>query len=853
MMSMRFSLACVLALAPVSSAWDVVQESIPKVWLAAFEPEKLPPLTYPAYFNELDKARLQLERGRYRMALHSAHAAEQVDAIEAAAIRAQALINLGRYAQAAQALSDPRLADTPQAQVLRALALRGKGELRSAREALEAHLRQHPDSIQGRFELGAVCEEMGQLDAARAAFAWFVEEPQDFLGQWQTIRRGGMLPAGSPLDNAANVTRIASGIDRWATLTGAYQKLPQLHDVLIGMFVRAYDVIDREYWPARLAAAQYFLERDDTAKALEELEIVLKFNPNSIPGNDLFGRIMLDRFDFDATERAIAAIRRVNRGSVHADLLEARNLLRQRRPEDAAGPIARVLDRQPENLQALGLLAASQSLRLRDDEARRTLARVEQIAPNDASAYFEVAEQLGAMRQYPRAAEMYQIAIDRAPWWTAPRNGLGLLYTQSGDDDLALAVLDAAHELDPFNLRTTNYLRLLDELAGYDRRETDHFVIVYRRSIDPILGELFAEYLEMIHPEIVEAFDHAPDVKTTIEVYPTHDAFSVRTTGSPWIGTVGASTGRVIAMVAPRAGRQTMGTYNWASVLRHEYTHTVTLSATENRIPHWMTEGLAVVEERSPLKWDWIPMLYHAVANDELFSIEGLTWGFVRPRRPIDRQLAYAQSYWVCTYIIERFGRDKILDMMALAREGHTEQELFTQGLGISRSQFNEDFRRWAAEQVASWGYDAETTERYEQLRERGEALIKARQFDRAIEIWQELAEIRPVDALPHQRLAGLYLIPQVNQPGKAIEHLVRLHEVELKDNRFAKRIARLYRDLGELERAVEFAMQAIYVSPYDLDAHKLLAELHEARQDAPALEIQRARIAAIQKMGKEQ
>jgi hypothetical protein len=39
-------------------------------------------------------------------------------------------------------------------------------------------------------------------------------------------------------------------------------------------------------------------------------------------------------------------------------------------------------------------------------------------------------------------------------------------------------------------------------------------------------------------------------------------------------------------MVAPRKGEVTMGPFNWATVLRHEYTHTITLAATDNRIPH---------------------------------------------------------------------------------------------------------------------------------------------------------------------------------------------------------------------------------------------------------------------------
>src|SRR5678815_1518668 len=171
--------------------------------------------------------------------------------------------------------------------------------------------------------------------------------------------------------------------------------------------------------------------------------------------------------------------------------------------------------------------------------------------------------------------------------------------------------------------------------------------------------------MESIHEQVCSEYKHdptfggRPEKKTIIEVFPTHDAFSVRTTGSPWIGTVGASTGRVIALASP--GDKTMGTYNWAQVLRHEYTHTVTLGATDNRIAHWMTEGLAVMEERTPLRWEWVPMLYNAVKNKELFSMEDLTWGFVRPKKPSDRQQAYAQSFWVCKYIDEKYGHDAIL------------------------------------------------------------------------------------------------------------------------------------------------------------------------------------------------
>ena len=217
-----------------------------------------------------------------------------------------------------------------------------------------------------------------------------------------------------------------------------------------------------------------------------------------------------------------------------------------------------------------------------------------------------------------------------------------------------------------------------------------------------------------------------------------------------------------------------MGTYNWAQVLRHEYTHTVTLSATENRIAHWMTEGLAVEEEQAPIRWEWVPMLYGAVTKKELFDMEQLTWAFIRPKRPQDRSLAYAESWWVCRYIEEKWGKEMLLKMMDSFRQGRTQDEVFPQLLKLSAADFSKQFFVWCDKQVAGWGYDKETSKKCDELTKKAEGLMKARNYQEAIGVWQEIIKIRPVDALPHQRMAGLYLSREINQPEKAIEHLIR-------------------------------------------------------------------------------
>src|SRR5438105_3842873 len=678
-------IAAIFAVNPAALAQDLVEESVPNEWIQDYLPEKLPELKFPEYYNDQDKAREQVYRGRYKSALISLQKISKGDAAQIALIRASALSALGRRDEAVAALSDAAVAENPKVQVLKARILGELGKWDEGIELLKKVIEKNPDSVPARYYLGELCETTGDLETARVQSEWIYKKYWD---QWQG-------KGAKQFQDAELVTILGRAFDRHATLNNLYAGNAPQHNLIFKIFVQAYDIIDREYWPAHLAAAQFYVSRENSKDAQKELKLALEGNPNDEKSIELLGLIALDEFNFDGADKAIAMIRRIDRHSTAADLLESRNLLHQRRPKDAESPLRRVLDKQPKNIEAMGLLAASFALRLDEDQANKILAQVEQLDPDNATAFFEVAEQLSAMRQYPRAEKMYRKAIERASWWSAARNGLGLLLTQSGDEENAKSVLDAAYSIDPFNYRTTNYLILLDKLARMARKETDHFVVMYDPQNDPMIVEYFSDYLESIHKDVCPHFRDEPAVKTYIEVFPSHDAFSARITGSPWIGTVGASTGRVIALCTPRKGENTMGAYNWSQVLRHEYTHTVTLSATDNRIGHWMTEGLAVYEENSPLRWEWVPMLYNAVKKHELFSMENLTWSFVRPKRPIDRQLAYAESFWICQYIEEKYGHETILKMLEDCKDAEPQEVFFPKETHRSLVEFQSDFFAW--------------------------------------------------------------------------------------------------------------------------------------------------------------
>jgi len=155
--------------------------------------------------------------------------------------------------------------------------------------------------------------------------------------------------------------------------------------------------------------------------------------------------------------------------------------------------------------------------------------------------------------------------------------------------------------------------------------------------------------------------------------------------------------------------------------------------------------------------------------------------------------------------------------------------------LGEQIKSFEEEFTAWTEKQVKGWGYDEATTKKYEKLRDKAEALVKTDQYAEALPAWEEIRTLRPMDQLPYQRLALIYL--KTGDVENAKKALLRLHQTDVKKNMFAKRIARLCLENNQLDEAKKYALESIYVDPYDLSAHELMLEIARKAQDAKSLE----------------
>ncbi len=566
-------------------------------------------------------------------------------------------------------------------------------------------IRVDKSNVSGRRFLGELLEYVGRRDEAVVVYEWFDKR----------MTAGGELPR-----EPAWMTDVGVGFLRYSELTQTNVSSRTEH-VLHEMLQMAYGRLDRSYYPARLAAGDLLRRKfsnDEKDGSVSDYLGALRINPNLPDGHVGMGRVALEGWQFEKIEESVEKALETNAKYAPAIHLLAHKEIVERRYAQASETAQRALAINANDLIALSLWAGAEACQYNKEKVREIEARVQAINPKCAAYYLLLGDVVGGIRQYAASEKHYLRAISLDATDANARTELGMMYMQWGLEKKARDALDGAWAIDPYNQRTKFTLELLDGLAKFAVHETEHFIIQYNEKRDPGLGAFAATLLEPIYETVTSDYGYEPGVKTIIEFFPTHRQFGVRITGKPWIHTVGACTGSVIALATPRQSADLMGRYNLRRVLLHEFTHTVTLAATENRIPHWFTEGLAVFGEDAPRGFDWMESLAEATRQGRLFTLASIDWGFMRPKRASDRQMAYAQSEWMCEFIAERFGYEMLGKLLTEFRNGRTQKEAFTDLLKIETEAFDVAFAAWAKPQVKRWGFDVSPPEDVFKLRD---------------------------------------------------------------------------------------------------------------------------------------
>lgn len=791
---------------------------------------------------------------------------------------AQEALRTGAYDDAVEAF-DRALREDPSALsarlgLMEALMATGRYE-----RAIEVG-RDGPDPEATGNHLGEALLRVGRRDAAEEAFS----AAADGGGAWSLtaevnlaeslFARGAVDEAMERFDRFIDVYNASSGrlrtsdlvaVGRAVTYLGREQ--PDLFQDALRAFDEAADA-DPGRYAARVRAGDLFLAKYSSPEAKTEYEAVLATNPRH--AGALFGMARALEFDGEASSGGyLDRVLEVNPNHVEARALRARRHLTRGDWDAARSEVERALDVNPSSLSALTALAAIHFVSGDDaafDEARN---RVLELNPRYAELDATLADLAVQTRRYHDAVARAQAAVELDPAAWEAWGLLGINRLRTGRIAEGRDALERAFEGDPYNPWFKNTLDLLDTFDRFDSHETPHFELFLHGDEADLLATYLAPLAEEAYAALVERYGVEPEVPVRAELYPSHADFSVRTLGEAGLGALGVSFGNVLVMDAPSA--RTLGDYNWASVFWHELAHTFHLAMTDHRVPRWFSEGLAVHEQRQA-RPGWghrpTPTFLAALRDGRLKPVSELNDGFMRPDYPEQVVHSYYQASLVFEWIEDRHGFEAIRSMLEGYRREEAPEAIFESVLGTPVEEFDDTFVTYLEERFARPlaglpepgerpGANASPAELESFVEDHpndfaarlslGTRLIDEGQLDDAEGHLREAAEIFPEYTgpnAPYVQLARLYR--ERGELERAVESLAR-HDA-LAEASYETRLERAEL-LAELDRPAEAAdalAEAVLIWPYELDLHRELASRYAELGDYDAEVLERRAVVAL-------
>lgn len=740
-------------------------------------------------------------------------------------------------------------------------ALIDAGRYDEAERRLRREAEARPGSVELENALGEVLMLRGRLDEAEAAFRRAVEggAPDRLIAELNLAvlhyDRGDHEAALRMFDRFIDVyNRSASLSAAELTAVGtAVRYLGARDPQLFRDALRAYDeaiAVDPADPEPRLRLGELLLEKYNSQDARELFDEVLAADPAN--ARALLGLARAAHFDGapDALELAQKSLES-NPNLVPARALVARLLLALERYADAAAEAERALSVNATSLEALSVLAAARFLQGDTAGFEGAVRRTLELNPRYADLYNTLAEVGVQNRLYREAVDFARraVALDSTSWrgWGL----LGLNQLRIGEIDEGRANLEIAFAGDPYNVWIKNTLDLLDTFERYREVPTDRFRLVLADREADLLAPYLAELAEQAYDALAERYGHRPTSPIRVEVFPNHADFSVRTVGLAGLGALGVSFGPVIAMDSPSAREQ--GTFNWGSTFWHELAHTVHLELTNHRVPRWLTEGLAVLEERRARPgWGAGPSAAFLVAyrDGRMPPASRLNDGFMRPQYPAQIGFAYSMASLVCEMVEERHGFRAILDILAAYRDGLSTEQALDRVLGLDPDGFDRAFDAYLRERfagplaaLAGAGPDAdgrpaspdelerrarrETNDFMAQLAA-GRMLVGDGRHEEALPFLERAAELFPEyggEDGPYPLLAEVHRRRgDAQRAAEALDRLTRLNDHHYEAN---LELAGLLESLGDAMGAAAALERAVYIQPFDAVLHERLAVLY--------------------------
>jgi tetratricopeptide (TPR) repeat protein len=558
--------------------------------------------------------------------------------------------------------------------------------------------------------------------------------------------------------------------------------------------------------------------------------------------------VAADDFERTAKEYAEKAL------ELDPKLFEARELLanlalEDSNPAEAVKQADAAIQIAPDALDAFAIRAAVELVADRQPDA--WLQRMLQVNPSYGQGYALIAAQLVMNRRYDDGVAYYRKAIDLDPRLWSARSQLAINLMRLGQVDEPHRQLEMCFNNGYRDKPTANSLRLLDSYKNFTTFTSPQTIVkldtkeaaVLRPYVDAVLARAMTTYAQkykMTLPGPVQ-----------VEVYPNHEDFAVRTDGMPGLGALGVTFGMVVAMDSP-SGRKP-GSFNWAATLWHEMDHVYVLTASHHRVPRWFAEGLAVHEEgQGNAAWAdrLTPDVVVAMKDKKLLPVAQLDRGFIHPEYPEQILVSYFQAGRICDYIQERWGADKLVEMVHAFADLKPTPDVIQESLGLAPDAFDEQFQAWVYKNAGP------IVTKFDEWRtglKHLVQLVKSGDSDAALQEGEAVRRLYPeyvLDANAYEFIAQIKLV-KGDTPG-ATAVLVDYQKFGGSNPTTLKQLAALQEELGRPREAAATldAINDIYPVNDD-DLHRRLGALWLKLENYPGAVREYATVVALHPLDK--
>jgi tetratricopeptide (TPR) repeat protein len=570
---------------------------------------------------------------------------------------------------------------------------------------------------------------------------------------------------------------------------------------------------------------QLFYERFNPGEAQKLYGEALQIDPKHAGALLGMAQIYADQFDAKANEFAGKALE-ADPKLYEAHELMARVALEDDNQKKADSEASAALAINPDALDAIAVKAA---IDLLADKESPWVGKI----GNRGTGYETIAHFYVINRRYEEGIQYYRKAIAAAPELWSAHSQLGINLMRLGREDEARKELDLAYDNHYRDAQTVNSLRLMDSYKNFETFRTPNVILRFNKKEAAPLRPYFEIEMKRIMATYEKKYETKLKGPVQVEVYPDHEDFAVRTMGMPGLGALGVTFNSVIAMDSP-SGRPP-GSFHWASTLWHEMSHVYVLNLTNDRVPRWFTEGLAVHEETAASP-DWgdrvTPEILAAIRDKKLLPVAEIDRGFVHPSYPAQVIVSYYQAGKICDYISQRWGEGKLLAMVHEFAKNRPTVDVIREELGMEPEAFDKEFLamidKETGKTVASFSDWTRQVREINQLAKDGktdEVIAKGRGIEGLYPDYVEAGNV-------YTYVADACL--KKGDKACALDELGRYSKVGGRDPETVKKYAKLLEESGKLKESAAAFERLNYIFPLDAELHERLGGLLLQTNDAP-------------------